>query len=155
MQDETLKVKVEAYVQHDKAEKDAKVKKDEARPCLIDEARNILEKGEKTVVLEGISGDVQVAFKEKLDIYPDGEFIEIYNSGKYPQIRKTVTIGVLPEHSEAVISALVKAGLVGLVTISESYDFDSKKKIASKDLDEDLKKVVKISESPTLTVKGK
>ena len=150
---EMLRARVEAYVLYDRQEKSSKSGKEEVKSVIVSGAKELLAENSKSVFLEGVTGDVQVSFKEKMDIVPNEEFLHAYNSGKYPYIRKVVGIAVLPEHAETVIATLAKAGLAGLVTINEGFEFDSKRKIASTDLDATLKAVVKITETPALTVK--
>lgn len=148
----SVKEVVETYIVADRSEKSAKEMKDSVKADIISSAKEIIPAGTKTVQLEGMTGSVNVTFKESLSIAPNAEFMQAYNSGKYTNIKKTIGIGVLPEHSDAVISALMKAGLAGVVTITEGYEFDSKSKTASKDLDPVLKAATVIKETPSITV---
>ena len=155
MDAEMLKSKVEIYVVADKQEKSSKSDKEGVRGDIIQAGKDLKPEDEKSVVLDGLTGNVRVTFAESFNIKPSASFVEAYKSGKYPQIKKSVSLSVLPENSDEVIMALVKAGLIAKVSVVESYEFDTKKKIASKDFDEVLKKSVDVVPKPSLTVVSK
>lgn len=142
--------KVETYVLTKKAMDKAEEDLAKLRPELEVEAKSAGGEYGKAITLPGSSADLQVVYKEKINIHPTEEFKQKFESGFYPYIRKSQKLNVAEAVVEKAHELLKAAGLA--CSVSTEYVVDSKKKVASKEMDAVLKAASVVEEQTQFKV---